>query len=94
MARLRLAAAALGISRIEAGATSGLLEFAKDTRVDPLTIVDMVQQDPRRFRLDGGVRLRFSQALPDAQARIGFVEELLARLARRSHAANSGARSR
>jgi hypothetical protein len=53
----------------------------------------MVQQDPRRFRLDGGVRLRFTQALPEAHARIDFVEELLARLARRIPAA-PGARSR
>ena len=92
--RLRLAAAALGIGRIEAGATSGLLEFAKETRVDPLTIVDMVQHDPRRFRLDGGgVRLRFSQPLPDPQARLDFVEELLTRLARRSPAATPGAKT-
>ncbi len=95
VARLRLLAAALGIARIEAGASSGLLEFAKDTQVDPLTIVDMVQQDPRRFRLDGGgIRLRFSQALPEAHSRIAFVEELLARFARRAHAAPPGARAR
>ena len=95
LARLRQLAATIGIARIEAGTASGLLEFARDTRVDPLTIVDLVQQDPRRFRLDGGgSRLRFTEPLPDGPARLAFVEELLVRLAARANTAPSRATRR
>jgi transcription-repair coupling factor (superfamily II helicase) len=81
IARLRVAATPLGIVKIEASANGGLLEFGATTRVDPLTIVDLVQQDPRRYRLDGGTRLRFVEASADVEARLGLVERLLARLA-------------
>ncbi|MFM7783829.1 MAG: TRCF domain-containing protein, partial [Gammaproteobacteria bacterium] len=82
VARLRQQADALGIARIEAGATAGLVEFARSPRVDPLTIVELVQQDPRRFRLDGGgTRLRFTEPLAEAGRRMDFVSGLLGRLA-------------
>jgi len=81
IARLRVAAAPLGIAKIEAAATGGVVEFAASTRVDPLTIVDLVQHDPRRYRLDGGTRLRFVETIADLEARLAFVERLLARLA-------------
>ncbi|HND13341.1 MAG TPA: transcription-repair coupling factor [Pseudomonadales bacterium] len=81
IARLRVAAEPLGIVRIEATASGGLLEFGSSTRVDPLTIVDLVQHDPRRYRLDGGTRLRFNEQTTDAEARIVCVERLVTRLA-------------
>ena len=81
IARLRVMAEPLGIARIEATASGGLLEFGSSTRVDPLTIVDLVQHDPRRYRLDGGTRLRFTEQTTDAEARIVCVERLVARLA-------------
>jgi transcription-repair coupling factor (superfamily II helicase) len=81
IARLRVMAEPLGIARIEATASGGLLEFGSSTRVDPLTIVDLVQHDPRRYRLDGGTRLRFNEQTTDAEARIVCVERLVARLA-------------
>ncbi|MCG3169715.1 MAG: Transcription-repair-coupling factor [Pseudomonadales bacterium] len=80
IARLRVAAEPLGIVRIEATASGGLLEFGANPRIDPLTIVDLVQHDPRRYRLDGATRLRFVEATTDAEARIGGVERLVTRL--------------
>jgi len=71
----------LGIGKIEASASGGVVEFASQTSVDPLTIVDLVQHDPRRYRLDGGTRLRFIEATEGVEARIACVEQLLAHLA-------------
>ena len=79
-ARRRAAAQPLGIGKIEASANGGVVEFASQTSVDPLTIVDLVQHDPRRYRLDGGTRLRFIEATEGVEARIACVEQLLARL--------------
>lgn len=58
-----------------------MVEFASQTSVDPLTIVDLVQHDPRRYRLDGGTRLRFIEATEGVEPRIACVERLLTRLA-------------
>ena len=81
IARLRVAAQPLGIVRIEASSAGGVIEFGTTTGVDPLTIVDLVQQDPRRYRLDGGTRLRFTAQTTEAEARIECVERLVSTLA-------------
>ncbi len=93
IARLRIAAQALGVVRIEATASGGLVEFGTTTRVDPLTIVDLVQQDPRRYRLDGGTRLRFTEHTSDAATRIDCIEQLVARLGRPASMQVQGSRS-
>ncbi len=82
IARMRVRCQGLGVARIEASATGGVVEFTADTAVAPLTIVDLVQHDPRRYRLDGGTRLRFVEALEEVSTRIAFVEDLMDRLSR------------
>ena len=81
VARLRVAADALGLTKIDASAGGGALEFGSQTRVDPMAIVTLVQQQPKQFRLEGGTRLRFIHDLSEHERRISFIEELLARLA-------------
>jgi len=80
-AHLRVHAAAVGVSKIEASPSGGVIEFAPQTNVDPLTIVRLVQQDPRHYRLDGGSRLRFMESLPENEGRLAYVEKLVSRLA-------------
>jgi transcription-repair coupling factor (superfamily II helicase) len=94
VARLRVRCEPLGVIRIEAGTNAGVVEFGRDTRVDPLTIVDLVQHDPRRFRLDGGTRLRFVESLPETEGRLAFVEELIERLATSRAPQRAGAAAR
>jgi transcription-repair coupling factor (superfamily II helicase) len=94
VARLRVRCEPLGVSRIEASGTAGVVEFGRDTRVDPLTIVELVQHDPRRFRLDGGTRLRFLEPLPETGDRLAFVERLIERLAAPRTAPRAGAIAR
>jgi len=79
--RLRQRAGRLGIRTIEAGAEGGSVEFGADTRVNPLTLVKLVQSDPRSYKLAGATRLRFERALPDNRERLGFVARLLDTLA-------------
>ncbi|MFZ5755489.1 MAG: transcription-repair coupling factor [Pseudomonadota bacterium] len=80
---LKLRAEALGIRRLDASAQGGRLEFEADTKVDPLAIIKLVQREPRRYRMDGGSRLRYTEATRTQDERLGFVEELLGRLAGR-----------
>jgi transcription-repair coupling factor (superfamily II helicase) len=77
MSRLRLKAGSLGIRAIEAGPEGGSIDFQTNTRVNPLTLVKLVQSDPRAYKLAGATRLRFQRQLPDYRERQQYVEQLL-----------------
>ena len=46
-----------------------------------MSLVKLVQSDPRSFKLAGATRLRFEHALDDKAQRQQYVEDLLARFA-------------
>ena len=74
---LRLKAQDLGIRTIEAGPQGGSIDFKETTRVNPLSLVTLVQSDPRSYKLAGATRLRFEQELPGLVERQGYLEQLL-----------------
>jgi transcription-repair coupling factor (superfamily II helicase) len=74
---LRLKAQTLGIRAIDAGPQGGSIDFRESTRVDPMSLVRMVQSDPRTYKLAGPTRLRFDLELDSPADRQGYIEELL-----------------
>ena len=85
--RLRQRAERLGIVRLEAGATRGRIIFGNATHVDPLTLVQLIQTEPQRYRLDGADTLRFEAQMENAETRFQVVEQLLDVLNRKTQAA-------
>jgi transcription-repair coupling factor (superfamily II helicase) len=79
--QLKLKAEALGITRVNAGAEAGRLDFAQEPNLDPLALIQLVQQSPDRYRLEGGQRLRFRLPMEAPDARLQAVEGLLDALA-------------
>jgi len=77
LATLRIRAEALGIAGIDAGALGGSIDFKESTAVNPMSIVKLVQSDPRSYKLVGATRLRFERDLSDPLERQQFVEQLL-----------------
>src|SRR5690606_38264761 len=77
---LKLRCAPLGISKIDVGAEHGRVEFAADTTVDPLVLIRLIQDNPQRYRLDGGSVLRFSAPMAAPALRLNTVEALIERL--------------
>jgi transcription-repair coupling factor (superfamily II helicase) len=73
---LKLRAAALGIERFDIGPTAGLVQFAAESRVDPARLIKLVQRD-RRYRLDGGQKLRFAIPAVDEAARLKVAADVL-----------------
>ncbi len=67
----------MGITRLEAGAGGGKITFASDTLVEPLTIVELVQQHPDCYRLEDATVLKFNVDLFSAEQRLQGVSELL-----------------
>jgi transcription-repair coupling factor (superfamily II helicase) len=77
VARLRIRAQGLGIRGIEVGAQGGNIEFSENTRVNPLSLVKLVQSDPRAYQLAGATKLRFHGDMEDPDDRQRFAEQLL-----------------
>ncbi len=80
LTRQKQVAEHLGISRIDLGVKGGALEFSARTTVDPLALVQLMQSDPRTYRLEGGTRLRINRAMEKGPERLQFLEACLGRL--------------
>ena len=74
---LKLEAERLGIRKIDAGAEGGRLEFSSETRIDPMRLIKLIQTQPRRYKLEGGDRLKFMLKSDDATQRLQVVHEVL-----------------
>jgi transcription-repair coupling factor (superfamily II helicase) len=77
VSRIRLKAQELGIRTIEAGPEGGSIDFKVTTPVNPMSLVKLVQSDPRSFKLAGATRLRFEHSLPDIDERQHYLEQLM-----------------
>jgi transcription-repair coupling factor (superfamily II helicase) len=75
--RLRQRGEALGLARVQIGASAGVVDFGEKHRVDPQRVIRLVQRPDRRYRLDGPNRLRLAVTATDAPARIAAADELL-----------------
>jgi len=78
---LKLRCEPLGITKIDVGAEHGRIEFAADTRIDPMVLVRMIQDNPQRYRLEGTTVFRFNSPMGNAELRLNTVEALFERLA-------------
>ena len=74
--RLRIAAKALGIVRIDAGPDAIVLQFIPRPPIDPVKIIELVQ-NRKGARFAGQDRIRIEIRSPDQPARSGVVRELL-----------------
>jgi transcription-repair coupling factor (superfamily II helicase) len=77
---LKLLAGQLGIAKIQAGAEGGSITFAERSRVDPRRLLALIESDPKRYRLDGPYKLKFSWTLESSEKRVAAIEKLLKRL--------------
>lgn len=77
--QLRLQADLLAIHKIDATSSSVTLEFAPDTPVDAIAIIQLIQSDGDRYRMNGasGIRYTNPEKLDNPQKRVVAVQELL-----------------
>ncbi len=76
----KLIAEHLGIVKLDAGSQSGRLEFDSTPKVDPFTLVMMVQKQPQKYKLEGASHLRFILDMDDSEKRFNAVDNLLQEL--------------
>ena len=77
---LKLEATPLGIRKVDLSAQGGRVVFQAEAAIEPAQLVRLLQEQPKCYRFDGGDKLRVNASLPDADARIEFLERLLERL--------------
>jgi len=78
--KLKLAARALGVRRLDLGPQGGSVTFEERSRIDPSTIVRLIQKHSREYRLEGPLKLRVTRQLATELSRFEFAGELLRRL--------------
>lgn len=77
LTELKLRAQKFGIKKIDANVSSGRIEFNANTGVDPLSLVQLIQDDPVQFKLSHGNQLQFVHASKDADAKLLFINSVL-----------------
>lgn len=77
VAKLRIHAKALGITKIDLSAQGGTIEFSESTPVDAGYIIQLVQKQSKTFKFEGSQKLRVIKTTSEAKDRIGFISELL-----------------
>ncbi|NOY67017.1 MAG: DEAD/DEAH box helicase, partial [Gammaproteobacteria bacterium] len=79
---IKIKAATLGISKIDAGEHGGRILFGKKPDVNPVNIIQLIQQQPETYKLDGTNKLRFYMSLEDNDKRFDAVDSILELLAK------------
>lgn len=82
IAKLKLKAEKIGITRIDAGPAGGSIEFSSDTKVDPIFIIGLIQQQPKIYKMEGANKLKFKQATENAKSRFVLITTMLNELAK------------
>lgn len=78
---LKLKVSPLGIIRIEANKNGGFFEFNDAPNINPMNIINLIQKQSHRFKLDGPKRLRFLfDEVVEGEARMNAVEKTLEKL--------------
>ncbi|KKN12640.1 hypothetical protein LCGC14_1014500, partial [marine sediment metagenome] len=81
---LRFKAKTVGIRKIDVYDQGGRLMFEESPNIDPMTIINLIQKQPRKFKLDGQDKLRFVEDMPEAEDRIVVLDKLLDALLEKS----------
>jgi transcription-repair coupling factor (superfamily II helicase) len=80
VARLKLAARALGIRRLDLGPQGGYSLFEEQNQVDPRAVIRLIQHPDRDYKLEGALKLRISIESETDAERFEFAEKFLGEL--------------
>ncbi|MFT3755918.1 MAG: transcription-repair coupling factor [Pseudoxanthomonas sp.] len=80
VAELKQTATALGVRKLDLGENGGRIVFESKPNVDPMTIIQMIQKQPRIYAMDGPDKLKIKLPLPEAADRFNAAKGLLAAL--------------
>jgi transcription-repair coupling factor (superfamily II helicase) len=79
-AELKLDATRLGVRKLDLGEQGGRIQFVEKPNVDPMAIIQLIQGQPKHYKMDGPDKLRITLPLPDAASRLHAARGLLTAL--------------
>ncbi len=82
VAELKLAATPLGIRKIELGPSGGRVTFLPQPSIDPMSVIRLIQGQPKVYSMEGPDKLRLRLELPDAGSRLRTAKGLITLLAK------------
>ena len=80
IAEIRQIGEQIGLKKIEAGPTNGRLQFLQNTKIEPITIIKMVQQNPSKYKLLNNDQLSFTMPMGSPELRLASVYAMLSSL--------------
>jgi transcription-repair coupling factor (superfamily II helicase) len=80
VAELRQKARAIGVNRVDFSETGGRIEFSEDTRANPAALLEMIQQQPFDYKLQGPHKLQIMIDEESIEERFRISGEILDRL--------------
>jgi transcription-repair coupling factor (superfamily II helicase) len=80
VAELKLQANELGIRKLELGENGGRILFEAKPRIDPMSVIQMIQKQPKLYTMDGPDKLRIKVPLPLPEDRFNAAKALLTTL--------------
>jgi transcription-repair coupling factor (superfamily II helicase) len=84
VAEIKIKAEAIGVLKVDLSSQGGTIEFTDTTKVDPGYIIKLVQTKPNTFKFEGSQKLRLVKQTDTAKARIAFISDIIADLAKES----------
>jgi transcription-repair coupling factor (superfamily II helicase) len=82
IAELKLTATTLGIRKLDLGENGGRIVFESQPNIDPMSVIQMIQKQPKLYAMDGPDKLRIKLPLPEPADRFNAARGLLAALAK------------
>jgi len=80
ISKLKQKARPLGIRKIDIGLNGGRVFFEEKASIDPNGIIQLIQSNPARYRLDGQDKFRINMDLPEIEDRLQILEYLFAEI--------------
>jgi transcription-repair coupling factor (superfamily II helicase) len=74
---LRLEATRLGLRKLDLGAMGGRVHFQSQPNVDPMSVIRLIQSQPKVCAMDGPDKLKIRMDLPDAASRLRTARGLM-----------------
>jgi len=74
---LRFKAKQIGIRKVDVYDQGGRIIFDTEPNIEPMTIIQLIQSEPSRYKLDGQDKLRFIADMPDADSRLSILSAVL-----------------
>ena len=79
---LKQQAQRIGITKLDLGPTGGRVHFQPQPNIDPMTIIQLIQAQPHRYRMDGGDKLKVQQPMAKPEQRFQAIDDLFSKLNR------------